>query len=202
MFAKGQNPNHPKKDSIIAADPLISFDEIREVKEYLATHATSPEGVRNLSLFSLGINVAFRASDLLKLKVSQVKDLKPGDNLVTREKKTRKVRPVTLNNTAFQAIQPLLDAPDDAPLFRSQRGGPLTVGTLGNKVKEWCAKCGLKGSYSSHTLRKTFGRMQVVHFGVPVYVLTEIFQHSSPAVTMRYLGLQPDDISRAYQNEL
>lgn len=197
MFTKGQNPHHPQKGDIIAADPLISFEEIKEVKEYLAKRDP-----RDYALFSFGINTAYRASDLLALKVKDVRSLKPGDTLVTREKKTKKTRPVTLNNAAFAAIQPLLDAPDDAPLFRSQRGGPLTVGALGNLVKMWAAKCGLKGSYSSHTLRKTFGRMQVVEFGLPVYVLSEILNHSSERITMTYIGLQPDDVAAAYRNEL
>lgn len=203
MIPKGHNPHHPKKDDIIAADPLVSFEQIKTLKEYLATHATGPEGVRNQAVFNFGINTAFRASDLLKLKVRDVKDLQPGDILNTREKKTRKTRPVTLNNTAYSAIQPLLlNRPDDSFLFESQRGGPLSVGTLGNLVKEWCRKCGFKGKYSSHTLRKTFGRMQVCEFGLPVYVLTEILNHSSEKITLRYVGLQAEDVAAAYRNEI
>ena len=82
-----------------------------------------------LLLFILGINTNLRASDLLRITVGQVRDLKPGDEITLKEKKTGKPRRITLNKACVQAIQRLLASRpyDDAdPLFLGQRG-PLTV---------------------------------------------------------------------------
>lgn len=64
---------------------------------------------RDLCLFTLGINTNLGASDLLKIKVGQVKDLKPGDELTLNESKTGKHRRIILNNSVISSIQGLLN---------------------------------------------------------------------------------------------
>ena len=44
----------------------------------------------------------------MRLKVGQVKDLKAGDTVEIKEKKTGKIRRITLNKTCIKAIQNLL----------------------------------------------------------------------------------------------
>jgi len=48
---------------------------------------------------------------------------------------------------------------------------PLTVPTLNNLVKDWCRKVNLKGSYGSHTLRKTWGLHAAYKAGHPYFAL-------------------------------
>jgi len=93
-----------------------------------------------------------------------VKDKKAGDELELKEKKTRKPRRIRLNKNAVEAIQRLLSADEHSdnqkPLFSSQRGsGPLLTPSIIRLVKSWCKSINLKGNYGSHTLRKTFGRI-------------------------------------------
>jgi integrase len=94
----------------------------------------------------------------------QVRNLRPGDDLVIKEKKTAKERRITLNGVAVASIRALLASRayhDDAPLFASKKGGnALTVQSVNRLVKSWCQQINLNGNYGSHTLRKTFGYMQ------------------------------------------
>jgi integrase len=195
---KGQNTNRPKPGSQIRVDPIRKRKDIGSIKKILA------DKPRDLALFTLGINTNLRASDLLRITVGQVRDLKPGDELTLTEKKTGKFRRVTLNKSVVQAIQGLLKArsyQDDAPLFLGQRG-VLTVPSVHALVKSWCRMINLKGNYGSHTLRKTFGYQMRVAFGVDIPRLMVVFNHSSQAQTLAYLGIQPSEIREIYQNEL
>jgi integrase len=109
----------------------------------------------NLCLFTLGINTAYRVNELLALRCAQVRALRAGDTLELKQSKTRKYRMVTLNRPVVEAIQHALthdralrDADDDRYLFSSRVGDVLTVPTVTNLVKRWCAAVGLKGNRS------------------------------------------------------
>jgi integrase len=111
----------------------------------------------------IGINTNLRASDLLQVKVKQVKKLKPGENIKLREKKTDKIRRITLNGACIEVIQNLLRSRkygSDADFLFTGKRGPLTVPSVHLKVKNWCRQINLKGNYGSHTLRKTWGYRQ------------------------------------------
>lgn len=194
----GRNPNHPKKGSTIKVDPIKKLKDIKAIKAILH------DKPRDLCLFTLGINTNLRASDLLRITAGMVKDLKAGDELTLKEKKTGKHRRITLNKTATDAIQGLLssrDYQDEQPLFTGQRG-PLTVPSVNRLVKGWCRSINLKGNYGSHTLRKTFGYHQRVSFGVSVPELMVVFNHSSQRETLEYLCIQPEEVKSIYMNEL
>ena len=199
--------NSPEKGSTITVDPIRSRAKIADIKKVLA------DSPRNLCLFVVGINVALRASDLVRLKVGQVRRLKVGDLLRIAEKKTagRKApRPITWNQSAADAVAawlPQHPAADDdaAALFPSQKGGgreAITVQHVHRLVKGWCARVGLPGNYGSHTLRKTWGYHQRTTFGTDIGVIMQAYGHSRPNVTMRYLGIQPSEVEGAYLHTL
>ena len=76
-FPKGQNPNHPAAGSTIKVEPIRDKRAIARIKKILVDRP------RDLCLFTLGINTAYRANELLSLKVGQVKNLQAGDVLDT-----------------------------------------------------------------------------------------------------------------------
>jgi integrase len=133
-----------------------------------------------------------------------VRDLKPGDSIQLKEKKTGKFRMVTLNKACVQAVQRLLASrayADDDLLFLGQRG-PLTVPSVHRLVKSWCRDINLKGNYGSHSLRKTWGYHQRVTFGTDIPRLMVCFNHSTQRQTLEYLCIQPEEIRDVYENEL
>jgi integrase len=195
---KGQNFNHPPKGSSIKVEPIKSKKHIQTIKKLLADKPL------DYALFTVGINTNLRASDLLRIKVGQVKDLKPNDEIVLNEKKTRKERRINLNKACILAIKRLLasrEYSDKDYLFTGQRG-VLTVPTVNAKVKAWCRAINLKGNYGSHTLRKTWGYHQRVSFGTDLPTLMECFNHSTQKQTLAYLCVQPEEIKNVYVNVL
>ena len=204
--------------------PIKSLDHINRIKKNLEGN------VRDLALFTIGINVALRGSDLLALKVGQVRHLKEGDTVTLKEGKTGKVRSLTFNGTAVDVAQRLIasmsDPQDDDLLFQSRKKvtrkavtkttakgtvtkepvtGQLTIQQLSHLVKEWCditplKKAQPKDNFSSHTLRKTWAYHQRMTFDVALPKLTEILGHSSQAVTLKYICIQPEEIHNVYMN--
>ena len=80
--------------------------------------------------------------------------------------------------------------------------GCLTVPTVSTMVKTWCENAGLKGSYGSHTLRKTWGYWQRMERGTAVPLLMEAFGHATQQQTLAYLGIQAEEIAQIYEMEL
>ncbi|MBF0289759.1 MAG: tyrosine-type recombinase/integrase [SAR324 cluster bacterium] len=196
---KGTNPNRPKKGSTIRVDPIRSRRAINRIKKILQDKPLYS------ALFCLGINSAYRASDLLSIKVHQVRDLKDGGMIAIKEKKTGKLRRVNVNQNCIDPIQALLatrDYKDDDFLFMGQRG-PLTVPSLTNLVKKWCREAGVTdGNFGSHTLRKTWAYHQRMEFNASLPVLVDALNHSSQKQTLEYLGIQEEEIQDLYANQL
>ena len=116
-----QRQNHPKRGSSIKVDPIRDIRAIKRIKTNLRK-----TNLRDYCLFTLGINTAYRASELLSLTIGQVRYLNPGDLLEIKQSKNNKYRFTTLNKSSYKAIQNWLnDHPDInnkyAPLFLSQR---------------------------------------------------------------------------------
>ena len=78
------NKNHPKKGSRITVSPIRKIKDIKKIKRKLRRKP------RDLLLFTLGVNNGLRISDLLNLRVGDVRDLAPGETLKILERKTGK----------------------------------------------------------------------------------------------------------------
>jgi len=191
---KGENKNRPPKGSQIKVEPIKEIKHIQTIKKLLA------DNPRDLCLFILGINTNLRASDLLRITAGEVHSLAPGDILQIKEKKTKKSRTITLNKSAVDSIQLLLNCNEYEGadyLFKSQRG-VLTVPSVNRLVKSWCKQINLPGNYGSHTLRKTFGYMQRTQINTGIPELMVMFNHSTQKQTLDYLCIQPEEIKDAY----
>ena len=84
---------------------------------------------------------------------------------------------------------------DEQWLFKSQKGinQPITRIQACRIIKEACRKAGLDNHIGTHSLRKTFG----YHFykkTKDVALLQNILNHSSPNITLRYIGINQDVI--------
>ena len=152
-------------------DPIRLPKQISSIKRLLR------DSPRNLAIFTMGINTALRASDLLRIKLADVEHLSPGEHFTIREKKTGKTKQVTLNKASYLAVKRYLkvrrNTHADAPLFLSRQGGncAICVRHLNDLVKSWAKKCGIKGRYGSHSLRKPFGYMQRTQFNSSAGIL-------------------------------
>ena len=137
------NPNHPKVGDNITVEPIRKIEDIKAISKMLA------DTPRDLLLFTMGINTGLRTGDLLRLKVGDVKHMKPSDTLPIRESKTGKDNVLVINKMIYKALSNYLSKvkpADDAPLFPSRKGDKaLTVGSVNKLVKKWTADINLKG---------------------------------------------------------
>jgi len=180
-------------------EPIRDRRKIETMKKLLK--ATSK---RDYLLFVMGINTGLRISDLLKLKVEDVaggngKRIK--DCVYIREKKTDKSKKFSLNKSCQDAIREYLAESGLKPgqyLFKSRKGEhPIDRTQAYRVINNAARQVGLEDHIGTHTLRKTFGyhaRKQ----GTPIELLQKVFNHSSPSVTMRYIGITQDEIDEVY----
>jgi len=187
-------------------EPIRNLKSIKALKAYLKANKRP----RDYLLFALGINIALRIGDLLKLKLGSVAEKtadgwRVRDELRTIEGKTSKRRIMQLNDSAQEAIGYWLEAHPDAEdgdyLFTSQKklNKPITSGQAWRLVKEWASVVGLEGNIGTHSLRKTFGYWAFQN-GTRTEVLQELFGHSRPEITRRYIGISEREIQDVYRS--
>lgn len=154
-------------------------------------------------LFTFGINVALRISDLLNIKWEDIEgDL--SDGTFFKEQKRGKVRNIVLNERALQALRELKKLnPDSIYVFQSMSNvnkanpKPISRQYVGRKLSEAQEACHIKENLGTHSMRKTFGYHKF-KAGVPLPQLMRVFGHSSQEVTARYIGVSEPDIADVY----
>jgi integrase len=197
---KGRNANHPKKGDRISVDPIT------QIKDIKAISALTKDNSRDHLLFVMGINNGLRAADLVRLKAKDVRHMKVGDTLSIRESKTQKDNILVVNKTVHKALKEYLDQVplgDEDFLFASRKGkGHLQSQAVSKLVKKWTKAINLKGNYGAHSLRKTWGYIQRTLHGVGFEIICKRYNHSNPAITMRYLGIQDKEVHDTLMNEI
>ena len=164
---------------------------------------------RDALLFAAGCYLGLRVSDLRQLRW---KDLL-SDEFSLKEKKTGKERPLRVNEALRQfavACWKELGRPaEDAYVFVPKNGTePISRQAVDLMMKTVRVKYQVKSAkvFSSHTMRKTFGRrvwLQECEKGrgeQALILLCDVFRHSSVAVTKRYLGIRQDEILSVYDS--
>ena len=178
---------------MVCVEPIRNKENIETVKRILKLN-----GSRDYLLFLIGINSGLRISDILKLKVSDVKDKKYIEII---EQKTNKFKKFPITNSYKNELQEyVIDKPNNQWLFVSQKGinKPLTRIQAYRIICTACLKAGITCKIGTHTLRKTFG----YHFykeTKDVALLQNILNHSAPSVTLRYIGINQDIIDENLQ---
>jgi len=193
------NRNGIKKGCKVKVEPVRKQKDIKAISKLLQGKP------RDLLLWTMGINNGLRASDLVGIKVAQVQDLKPGEVLNIVESKTGKDNILVINKSVHKALQVFLkDVNPDLQdyLFQSRKGGHISSQSVGRLVKGWCKNINLNGNYGAHTLRKTWGYHQRVNHGVGFEILCKRYNHSSPSITMGYLGIESKEVHAVLMNEI
>ena len=187
------------KYSTTTADFLVWSDAMN------LTRKLAKDGNYKMSLLiALGCFTGLRISDILALRWKQILHV---EEFTIIEKKTGKKRTLRLNPQlqqhvaeCYEQIQPL---GINAPILVSQKGTVFTVQRINVILKEVKKKYRLKvKNFSCHSLRKTFGRqvynMNSENSELALVKLMELFNHSSLAITKRYLGLRQEEILQTY----
>ena len=183
-------------------EPIRDTKKIDRMKKYLKEKST-----RDYCLFVLGINSGLRISDLLNLQVKDVEDDsgKLKDRIHLTEQKTGKAKDFPISDTAGKAIREHLSALNTkeplAYLFPSRKGtAAITRVQAWRILNDAAAHSGLdKDAIGTHTMRKTFG-YHAYKMGMDLSVIQKLLNHSSPAITLSYIGITRDDLDNVYLN--
>ena len=158
-------------------------------------------------LVAIGVFTGLRISDLLQLKFS---DFENTDILTIQEKKTGKTRRIKINNDLKVLVSRLkekMQPKDSNKLIFLNRYGTKTIGTswINVSLKQIFKKYDIhnEGNISSHMFRKTLGNRVLRlnnYSNESIIKLMELFNHSSPSITRRYLGLREQEILDVYDS--
>ncbi len=172
---------------MVCVEPIRDKKKIEVVKRIL-----KERGSRDYLLFLMGINSGLRISDILKLKVADVKDKKYIELI---EQKTGKYKRFPITKSFKSELEEFICGKSDTGwLFSSQRGGkPISRIQAYRIIYNACANAGISAHIGTHTLRKTFG-YHLYKENKDVALLQCIFNHSAPSVTLKYIGINQDII--------
>lgn len=172
-------------------EPIRSKQQIKQVEEYLAKKSK-----RNRFLFVLGTNSGLRVSDILNLNVSDVRNK---THIEIKEQKTNKFKKFPINDKLKKLIQEFIkNKEDDEPLFLSQKQKRLDRSQAYRMLNEACRAVGITVNIGTHSMRKSFGYHHYKQFK-NVAMLQMIFNHSNPKITLRYIGIEQDEIDNSYK---
>lgn len=199
--------------------PIRSLEKIKEIEVILKS-----QSMRNYILFRLGIYSGLRISDILKLKV---KDLRNQDYFILKEKKTGKPKRLKIKPELKVELNDYIKDMDDKDFVIGSReykntiiitnrvkkdgkyrnvnetiknvasNSPLNRAQAWNIINNVAKEVGITESIGTHSLRKSFGYhfwMKNKHNPRVLVILQDIFNHSSPHITLKYIGIAQDEM--------
>ena len=191
--------------TFIEHTPDIHFYCLTLKNEHYEFEIQQKDGNYNMSLLvALGCFFGLRISDILALRWNQILNV---SEFTIIEHKTGKKRTIRINPQlqrhiaeCYKAIHPLGKS---SPILVSQKGTVYSIQRINVILKELKRRYKLHiGNFSCHSLRKTFGRqvynMNSENSELALVKLMELFNHSSVAITKRYLGLRQEELLNTY----
>lgn len=177
-------------------EPIKDLKIIEQISDHLRE-----TNQRDYIMFRSFLYLGLRTQDILNLKVKDVRDKY---RIHFQEGKTKKKKIIEIHpNLQKDFAEYTRDKDDEEYLFKSQmpnRDGserPLSREQAFRRLQKAGVDSGANVQLSGHTLRKTFCYHSFKN-GTPLSVLSELLNHSSEAVTRRYIGLSQQDIKQAY----
>lgn len=168
---------------------MSKLTKLMEVYEY---------NTKNHMLLSYALNTGLRISDILRANVSDSLEGYWKD----REQKTNKEKIIRLSDSLIRVIEDYVEVQgleEDDYLFYSNKNPkkPIHRSQAHRIIANAGDMIGL--TLSAHSLRKTFGYVSYKK-GVDISLLMEVFNHSSVATTLKYIGQTQDEIDNVYLN--
>ena len=187
ILESDKNDFHEGRRDMKVVQPIRDPKKIRAMKNNLKAR-----DYKYYILFVIGINTGLRVSDVLKLKVS---DVEGKDHVTINEQKTGKVKRFLINAPLKKELSDYIKAyglHEGDFLIQSRKGvnEPISRVQAYRILSEEGHIIGLD-EVGTHTMRKTFGYHHYKKYH-DVAILQDIFNHSAPSITLRYIGITDD----------
>lgn len=177
--------------------PIRDKEKIHQIESILESQ--NPQNPRDYILFELGIYSGLRISDILNLKV---KDLKNQEFFILKEKKTGKAKRLAINPTLKKELAKyLLNKSNDEYIIKSREGKnkPISRVMAWNILNNVAKQVGIS-EIGTHSLRKSFAYHLYMQNNKDIVLIQKLLNHSSPQVTLRYIGILQEDMDNAVIN--
>jgi integrase len=183
------------KGKLIGQKQPLSRQEIWSIR----THLQAAGNLRDLALFNLALDSKLRASDLLRLRVS---DVVSGGQVVSRatirQGKTKRPVRFEITKRTQASIETWITSKSFGGkkyLFPSRlRNSPhLSLRQYSRIVQSWILSIGLDPStYGTHSMRRTKATL-IYRRTKNLRAVQLLLGHSKLDSTVRYLGIEIDD---------
>ena len=175
-------------------DPIKDNQKIRLIINDLKNNNQD----RNLIMILIGIYTGFRISDILELKV---KDVKGKISIKKREEKTKKYKSIAIHKELYKELEVYCRGkPNDEYLIKSREGGnkPISRVQAYRIIKTLQSKYKISDNLGCHSLRKTYGYN--MYKKNDISIVQKSLNHTMQADTIKYIGVEEEEINRATLN--
>lgn len=182
----------------MTVEPIREKEKIKNMYYYL--NGKDPKyGL----MFKFGLNTGLRISDILPLTTKDVfnENGEFKDHLILNEKKTGKEKKIKINKALRNELSSYIKEGDRKKkyyLFYNKNTGNHIKRIQAYKVlKEAASLCGVE-NFGTHSMRKTWGYWTYKASKYNIGLIMDTFNHSSPSVTLRYIGVNQDQKDELY----
>ena len=179
---------------IMTVDPVKSKRECINIRDWFYSKGWEKYAV----IWWFGIHSGLRISDILGLRID---DVFGRERILIREQKTGKIKEFPLS-TKMKKL--LWDYCRDRVgisewVFEGRGQRRLDRAQVYRRLQEARDALKIDCHIGTHTMRKTFGYHSYRQYK-DITLLQYIYNHTSPEVTKRYIGITQDEVDRYYLN--
>ena len=176
-----------------ALPDTLGVDEVEKL--FIAIDLSSAEGERNKAMLEVLYGCGLRVSELVNLKIS---DIRFNDGFISVIGKGNKQRLVPVGDSALQQLRTYLrqvrvhvqiQKGQEDYVFLSGRGKKLTRVMVFYIIKSLAEKAGIRKTVSPHTLRHSFAT-HLIEGGADLRAVQEMLGHASITTTEIYTHLE------------
>lgn len=182
----------------------LTEDQYRKIIETIRSgficddgHIVKPNA-RIATVLSLEANLGLRISDILQLRLSSIIPDGRRYRLDVIEKKTKKKREFTVPMEIYIFIQNYALENKINPVAKLF---DMSERTVQNHLQIVCNYLNYE-NISTHSFRKFFATSIYENNNYNIELVRVLLQHSSVAITQRYIGLQRKEVENALQNHI
>ncbi|MBB6218198.1 integrase [Anaerosolibacter carboniphilus] len=181
------------------ANPIKEKEAVLDIQDYLKLKCE-----RNYMLFVIGIATGYRAGDLVKLKVRDIKgalengyfEILEGKKANSKNIRKENIKPrivKVIHNLEVLLRKYIKNKKDYEYLFTSRKGKNkhITVDQVTRILKDAGDEFGLK-NITAHSMRKTYAYSIYEQSGYNITLVKDMLGHRSIEETRRYIGLDKE----------
>lgn len=184
----------------MTVEPIKDKKKIDDLLIYL-----KGKNQRDWLLAKFQLNTGLRISDVIGVKVSDIFTYKGNfrDYFILEEQKTQKEKKIKLNSELRRALKSYVEHNKlefyDC-LFKSRKHTKrqhISITQAYRILKAAAEAVGIE-NFGTHSLRKTWGYWTYKVSRYNIGLIMDMFNHSSPDITLRYIGIDQDAKDELY----